>query len=326
MKFVFIVNSKAGKGTAAADFIPKLEQYKKNHPQVDMEIYPTKFAGDAKQYATKLGYSGEDVAIIACGGDGTLFEVLNGAYKYPNAKIGIVPLGSGNDFARLLAHDREKLVDIDAQINGTVTQFDLIKAGNQVAINQCSMGFDAEVCANQANTKKLPGVNGEFAYTVSVFYCLLKKFNSNFKVYVDDELVYDGKTIFALCANSRWYGGGFTGAPMAVPDDGLLDCVMVKKGFGRIKLAGRVNEYKKGEHLSWRETIYMRGKKMRIVSSKPASVNVDGECETVNESTFEIIEKGCNFIIPTTSDYFERRESGDLQDTYTGVIKTDYEK
>lgn len=310
MKYVFIINTKSGKGKNAEEFIPKLESYKAAHPELDIEIYPTRFAGDAKQYSTKLGYSGEEVSIFACGGDGTLFEVINGAYKYPNVRIGIIPLGSGNDFARILG-EREKLCDISSQINGTVTKFDLIKAGNQVAINQCSMGFDAEVCANQANTKKLPGVNGEFAYTVSLFYCLLKKFNSDFKVYVDDKLVYEGKTIFALCANSRWYGGGYMGAPKAVPDDGMLDCIMVKKEFGRIKLASLVNEYKRGEHLKWKETIYLNGKKMRIVSAKPASVNVDGECETVTESTFEILEKACNFIIPTTSDYLKRKENGE---------------
>lgn len=320
MKYVFIINSTAGKGKAAEEFIPKLEAYKSAHPELDIEIYPTKFAGDAKQYSGKLGYSGEDVSIFACGGDGTLFEVINGAYKYPNARIGIIPLGSGNDFARIFG-DREHLTDIDSQVNGTAVKFDLIKAGNQVAINQCSMGFDAEVCANQASSKKLPGVNGEFAYTVSLFYCLLKKFNSDFKVYVDDELIYEGKTIFALCANSRWYGGGYMGAPLALPDDGMLDCVMVKKGFGRIKLASLVNEYKRGEHLKWRETIYLRGKKMRIVSTSPASVNVDGECETVKESTFEILEKACNFIVPSNSDYLQRRESGDLRDEYKGMIK-----
>ncbi|MBE6827301.1 MAG: hypothetical protein E7514_01640 [Ruminococcaceae bacterium] len=311
MKYVFIVNSNAGKGKAAQEFIPKLESYIAAHKELDAEMYLTKFASDAIQYSDKLGASGEEVSIFACGGDGTLYEVLNGAYKYPNVSIGVIPLGSGNDFIRIIG-DKEKLQDIDAQVGGTVTEFDLIKAGDKVAINQCSMGFDAEVCANQASSKKLPFVNGEFAYTVSLFYCLLKKFNSYFKVYVDDELVYEGKTIFALCANSRWYGGGYMGAPKAVPDDGLLDCVIVKKGFGRVKLAMRVGEYKRGEHLSWAETVYMNGKKMRIVSTQPASVNVDGECETVTESTFEIIEKGCKFIIPSTSDYFERKKNGKL--------------
>ncbi len=307
MKYIFIVNSVSGKGKTAKEFIPKVEKYLSEHPEIDGELYLTKFGGDAMKYTEERAKEGKDITFFACGGDGTLYEVVNGAYKYKNANIGVIPLGSGNDFARILG-DREKLTDIDAQINGKVTQFDLIKAGDKVAINQCSMGFDAEVCANQAISKKLPFLNGEAAYTFSLFYCLLRKLNSDFQVYVDDKLVYDGKVIFSLCANSKWYGGGYMGAPKAIPDDGYLDCVMVKKEFGRIKLATLVNEYKRGEHLSWKETIYLRGKKMRIVSKAPAAVNVDGECEIVNESTFEIIEKGANIVIPTTSDYFFKRE------------------
>lgn len=307
MKYIFIVNSVSGKGKTAKEFIPKVEKYLSEHPEIDGELYLTKFGGDAMKYTEERAKTGEDITFFACGGDGTLYEVVNGAYKYKNSNIGVIPLGSGNDFARILG-DREKLTDIDAQINGKVTQFDLIKAGDKVAINQCSMGFDAEVCANQAISKKLPFLNGEAAYTFSLFYCILRKLNSDFQVYVDDKLVYDGKVIFSLCANSKWYGGGYMGAPKAIPDDGYLDCVMVKKEFGRIKLATLVNEYKRGEHLSWKETIYLRGKKMRIVSKAPAAVNVDGECELVNESTFEIIEKGANIVIPTTSDYFFKKE------------------
>ena len=215
--------------------------------------------------------------------------------------------GSVNRYSGKVETQKTQKISLDS--SKTIKEI-YVKAGDKVAINQCSMGFDAEVCANQASAKKLPLVNGEAAYTISLFYCLLRKLNSDFQVYVDDKLVYDGRVIFSLCANSKWYGGGYKGAPKAVPDDGHLDCVIVKKGFGRIKLATLVNEYKRGEHLSWPETIYMSGKKMRIVSKTPAAVNVDGECETVKESTFEIIEKGANFVIPTTSDYFFKKEHG----------------
>ena len=188
MKYIFIVNSVSGKGKTAKEFIPKVEKYLSEHPEIDGELYLTKFGGDAMQYTEQRAKTGEEITFFACGGDGTLYEVVNGAYKYKNANIGVIPLGSGNDFVRILG-DRDKLTDIDAQINGTVTQFDLIKAGDKVAINQCSMGFDAEVCANQASAKKLPLVNGEAAYTISLFYCLLRKLNSDFQVYVDDTRV-----------------------------------------------------------------------------------------------------------------------------------------
>ena len=172
-----------------------------------------------------------------------------------------------------------------------------------MAINQCSMGLDAEVCAKQAYFKKLPGVGGEFAYTMSLFYCLFRRLNSEFKIIVDDEKTVEGKMLFALCANSRWYGGGYKGAPKAVPDDGLLDFILVRKTVGRLKLAGLVGKYKRGEHLTWDFTDFVRGKKLQIFSKNPAAVNVDGECEYVTESTFQILPAALDVIMPDTESY-----------------------
>lgn len=180
MKHIFIVNPTSGKGGTVKKFIPTLEQYIKDHPELDAEIYVTEFSGDGMRYVKQRAKTGENIRFYACGGDGTLYEVINGSYKYPNTEFAVIPLGSGNDFIRILG-DKKDLVDIDAQVNGTVTKFDLIKAGDRVAINQCSMGLDAEICAKQADMKKIPGVNGEAAYTVSLFYCLAKRLNSYFK-------------------------------------------------------------------------------------------------------------------------------------------------
>lgn len=311
MKHIFIVNAAAGKGKAAGKFIPQIEKYLSEHKDIDGEVYLTKFAGDGMQYVKKCSETGEKIRFYACGGDGTLYEVINGSYLYPNTEFAVIPLGSGNDFVRILG-DKEKLIDIDSQVNGAVTEFDLIKSGDRVAISQCSMGLDAEICAKQASTKKIPGINGEFAYTVSLFYCLMRRLNSEFRVTVDDDKVYEGTMLFSLCANSRWYGGGYMGAPKALPDDGLLDCIIVRKTVGRLKLASLVGQYKRGEHLGWSFTEFVRGKKMVIESKNPAAVNVDGECEYVTRAQFEILEKAARVVIPTSSDYLERRKNGTL--------------
>lgn len=303
MKHIFIVNPAAGKGSAAKRIIPEIESYFSAHSDLSWEIYQTKEALDGKAYVESVAKTGEPVRFYACGGDGTLYEVVNGAYKYPNAAVGIIPLGSGNDFARVFGGS-EKLFDIDAQVNGETMPFDLIDAGGHVAINQCSMGLDAEVCAKQAYFKKLPGVGGEFAYTMSLFYCLLRRLNSEFKIIIDDKETYEGTMLFSLCASGRWYGGGYKGAPKAVPNDGLLDFIIVRKTVGRLKLAGLVGKYKRGEHLSWDFTTFVRGKKMQILSKNPAAVNVDGECDYVTESTFRLLEGALPLIVPDKAAYF----------------------
>lgn len=302
MKHIFIVNPAAGKGQAATRIIPQIEAYFQAHPEIPFEIYVTKAKGDGRAYAESAAKTGEPIRFYACGGDGTLYEVVNGAYKYPNVSVGILPLGSGNDFARIFGGS-DKLLDIGAQVHAGTRKFDLIDAGAHVAINQSSMGLDAEVCAKQAYFKKLPGVGGEFAYTMSLFYCLFRRLNSEFKIIVDDEKVVEGKMLFALCANSRWYGGGYKGAPKAVPDDGKLDFILVRKTVGRLKLAGLVGKYKRGEHLSWDFTEFVRGKKLQILSKNPAAVNVDGECEYVTESTFRILPAALDVIMPDEQSY-----------------------
>lgn len=302
MKHIFIVNPAAGKGKAAGRIVPEIESYFAAHKDLDGEIYYTKAQGDAIRYVEEIAKCGEPVRFYACGGDGTLYEVVNGAYRYPNTAVGIIPLGSGNDFARIFGGS-ERLFDIGAQINAETQKFDLISAGKHVAINQSSMGLDAEICAKQAYFKKIPGVGGEFAYTLSLFYCLMHRLNSEFKIILDDKEVIEGKMLFALCANSRWYGGGYKGAPKAVPNDGLLDFIIVRKTVGRLKLAGLVGQYKRGEHLSWDFTTFLRGKKMQIISKAPAAVNVDGECEYVTECTFRLLENAIDIIMPDAAAY-----------------------
>ena len=97
-------------------------------------------------------------------------------------------------------------------------------------------------------------------------------------------------------------------APLALPDDGLLDFVVVESKVSRPKLVTLLNKYKRGEHLDWDITEFKRGKKLVIHSEKPAAVNVDGETKYVTDATFEIIEKGITYVVPAKSKFLADRE------------------
>ena len=305
MKHIFIINPTAGKGKAAKKIIPVINSYCKTH-KLDAQLYVTKFSGDGMKYVEEIAKRGEPVRFYSCGGDGTLYEVVNGAYKYPNAEVACLPLGSGNDFARLFGK-RENLTNLDSQVNGSVHKLDLIKCGDKVAVNQCSMGIDAEVCAKQAYFKKIPLITGEAAYTASLLYCLGKRLNSEFKVTVDDDRVIEGTMLFALCGNSRWYGGGYMGAPKAIPDDGLLDFIIVRKTVGRLKLAGLINAYKRGEHLDWDFTTFLRGKKMHIEST------------TLDTTVRKVIIENLPFLLSDTVGFI-RKLPTDLVDSFKSTL------
>lgn len=305
MKHVFVVNPAAGKGRAAQVIVPKIEDYfSKNN--LDYLIHLTSAPGEGIEFVKKTAAeSNEPMRFYACGGDGTLFEIVNGAYGFPHVEVAIIPLGSGNDFIRLFG-SKELFMDMDGLVNGVVRTLDLIRCGDLIAINQCSMGFDAEVNANQATFKKLPLLNGESAYVVSMLYCFFKKLNNVFTITIDDGEPFTQNTLFCVAGNSRWYGGGFKAAPLALPDDGLLDFIIVKKSMGRLKLLTLVNKYKQGLHLDWEMTRFVRGKKIRIQSDTPAAINCDGEKLMSREFVFEIIEKGIKLVIPKNSPYLKK--------------------
>lgn len=306
MKHIFVINPAAGQGKSL-DFIKaKIETVAKKY-ELDYEVYITEKKGDGIEYVEERAKSGEELRFYACGGDGTLYDVVNGAYGYKNVQVAVVPLGSGNDFIRLFGTQEEFLV-LEDQIEGVPVEFDLIKCGNEIAINQCSMGMDAEVCAMQGKIKKFPLVTGEGAYYIGCLYAIMRKFHNKFTITIDDNEVISKDCLFCFCGNSRWYGGGFMAAPHAQPDDGLLDFVIVEANISRAKLVTLLNKYKRGEHLDWDITTFKRGKKLTIHSDSPAAVNVDGECKFITDTSFELIEKGMTFVVPRKSKFLVERE------------------
>lgn len=318
MKHLFIINPNAGKGKAFDVIMPKIKEAVAAR-NVDYKIYVSSSLQDTHDYCKNVCESGENVRFYACGGDGTIYDIVNAIYGYDNVEFAAIPLGSGNDFIRLFG-TKEQFIDVGAQIDGTAIKIDAIKCGNRIAVNQCSMGFDAEVCSKQSDFKKIPWLTGETAYTASLIYCLKSKTSNRFTVTIDDGEPITDNFVFAFCGNSRFYGGGYQAAPYAVPDDGLLDFSIVR-AMKISRLVTQIGNYKKGRHFKWPETTYVRGKKMTVHSDLPASVNVDGECDLVTDSTFEIIPSAFSFVIPTTSSYIEDRKSGIISDEIGVEVK-----
>ncbi len=318
MKHLFIINPNAGKGKAFDVIMPKIKEAVAAR-NIDYKIYVSSSLQDTHDYCKNVCESGENVRFYACGGDGTIYDIVNAIYGYDNVEFAAIPLGSGNDFIRLFG-TKEQFIDVGAQIDGTAIKIDAIKCGNRIAVNQCSMGFDAEVCSKQSDFKKIPWLTGETAYTASLIYCLKSKTSNRFTVTIDDGEPITDNFVFAFCGNSRFYGGGYQAAPYAVPDDGLLDFSIVR-AMKISRLVTQIGNYKKGRHFKWPETTYVRGKKMTVHSDLPASVNVDGECDLVTDSTFEIIPSAFSFVIPTTSSYIEDRKSGIISDEIGVEVK-----
>ncbi len=298
MKHVFIVNGTAGGGKAIMRLIPQIESYFAENGG-DYVIEPTACKGDATDIARRYASSGEAVRIYACGGDGTLHEVVNGVAGYKNAEVGVFPCGTGNDYVATFG-DRQDFMDVDGQIKGSSIEVDLICTDGMYSVNQCSMGFDAAVADNVVRFKKKPLINGSMAYILSVLYTLMGKMGNELTITVDDNEPITGHFLFAISAKGNYHGGGMKSAPEAKPDSRLLNFVIVRN-VTRRRLLTLLPKYIKGLHTAPKYSDIVAssfGKKMHIVAKKPLPVTLDGEIVITEEITSELVEKGMRFILP----------------------------
>ncbi|MDR1928177.1 MAG: hypothetical protein LBQ33_06015, partial [Oscillospiraceae bacterium] len=161
VRHIFVINPTAGKG----NWVARLKECIREETEkagVNAEIYAELGQKKMEEHVRQLAQSGQALRIYACGGDGTIFSVVNASYGCRNVQIAAIPFGSGNDFIRLFGA-KEELQEIARHIHGTPLWIDAIECAGEVAINQCSMGLDAEVCAKQISFKKIPWMSGEFA-------------------------------------------------------------------------------------------------------------------------------------------------------------------
>ncbi|MCQ2487625.1 MAG: hypothetical protein MJ129_06845 [Clostridia bacterium] len=322
MKHYFIVNPKSGKNVkfdVLNDYI--LPAVKKTG--VDYEIYETKCAGDGQRFVKETceALAGEPARFYAVGGDGTLYEVVNGAFGYENAEVTVVPKGSGNDWIRLFG-DQPMFLDVEGLINGTPIKVDAIKVthenGTEIALNQTSMGFDAEACIEQGRMKAVPGAIGHVTYLLAGLYCAITRTTFDFDVKIDGKPMDMSPYCFVAGCNSRWYGSGIKVAPFADPQDHLMDIVMYRRvtSWPVLFKVAMLNWQVKGDHWKRPYVEIIRGKTLEITDNRPIekkrAINVDGECQRVDGCKLELVDDGITFVIPQASTYLADRENGNL--------------
>lgn len=294
MRDVYIINPAAGKYDSTESLSNQINAVYNG----EAKILITSGEGDAMRLARAEAEIGDEVRIFACGGDGTCFEVLNGIAGYKNASIGVIPIGSANDFIKYFGFDSKKVfLDIKKQKKATLMPIDLIKAGDKYCMNQCCAGLDAQVADTMKKYKRLPLISGPMAYNLAVVRTFLGKIGINMKVITDDEVFEDTSCLFAVCANAKVYGGGYVSAPKAEIDDGLLDCVTIRT-VKKLQVPGLIPVYKKGNHEGLDVCRMGKCKKFQFVADREIPVSLDGEIIHTNSITCEIIEKAINFVLP----------------------------
>lgn len=301
MKHVFIVNPAAGKFDRTEGYRAMIDAAFRPRG-LTYELLVSKAPGDCRSLARQAAESGEEVRIYACGGDGTLNEVVNGVVGFDNAAVTHFPGGSGNDAIKVFSNPAA-FASIDRLLDADEARFDLIRCNDTYALNVLSIGFDARVGTDIARFKRLPLVTGKGAYILSILSNMLHGLSAQYTVTLGSgETISGQKTMICIC-NGRWYGGSFNPMPEAEPDDGILEVLVVDK-VNLLQVASVVGQYQKGHYADFPELIrHYRCTDLRIECKEPSVVNVDGEAIHTMDAKISLVPHAIRFFYPKGLTY-----------------------
>ncbi|KAA3613127.1 MAG: diacylglycerol kinase family lipid kinase [Calditrichaeota bacterium] len=295
MKLLLIYNPESG-GKRAAKILPEVKSYFEEK-KIYVEVLITEYSWhgiELVKNANLAKYEG----VIAAGGDGTLFETVNGYYQNSGANkppLGLLPIGTGNAFGKelgLTSYQWQKAIDIISE--NKPKKIDSVRLTTEGKtyhyLNIMGIGFVADVGVSVEKIKSL----GELSYLLGVLYQIA--FLKSFKMI----LIMDGKTvqrdgIFVEIANTRYTGSTFIMAPDAKIDDGYLDIILANKASrGRIiKLLPTIF---KGEHVLDEKVEVFKAKKIRIETDIPKVLIPDGELFGSTPIDVECLHKDVEFF------------------------------
>ena len=297
MQHYFIINPAAGQGNAA-NYIPKIKECFQDKSE-NYTIYTTRGISDVTGYVRQIAENTqEELRFYACGGDGTLSEVVHGAVGFDHVSVGVLPAGTGNDFIRSF-ENAHLFQDINAQINGESVAIDLIQVNQQYSINMLNIGFDCNAAFYAAQYKKK--IKGPLAYLAGVIREFCRKMGSDLTFLIDNEESLSGAYLLCTIANGSFCGGGFRSSPNACLSDGLMDIAIVKT-LPRLRFLSILPSYRTGKylgkHIQSGLVTYRQCKKLEIVSALPLNVCIDGEIFPFTSLKIKNLPKALRVIVP----------------------------
>ena len=297
MRLMVIFNPHAGHGRAKKIIEPLKKYLSEKHAEITWLF--TSYPGHAVEIATEAHLDHFD-GVIAAGGDGTLFEIINGLHQNKSGHrpvLGIVPTGTGNAFARELGlspDDWQKAADIISAGKTRMVDLGRFITGDETRyfINIIGCGFVSDVSATAHKLK----IFGYFSYILGVFYRLifLKSIPMKLKT---DKTEMNLKGIFIEVSNSRYTGKSFLMAPDAEVDDGFLDITILNK-IGRFKLLKIFPTIFTGKHIHVPDVTSFKARYIEITTDKPYILTPDGELIGHTPVTIDVIKHGIKVFWP----------------------------
>jgi diacylglycerol kinase (ATP) len=295
MKARIIVNPNAGSYEAARQAIERASA------RDGCEVVETKERGDAMRLAKEAIALGFD-RVVAAGGDGTLHEIVNGVGANAPIGVGLLPLGTGNDFARgigipLNAPDEALRIALEAPLSGVDLLLCTTSRGDSLVVNVAAGGLNEAITREvDANLKK---AIGPVAYLFSAAKQVLDP--PVFGVRIEAEGRAFAGTIHAIAvANGARIGGGLPIAPSASPSDGRFNVYLLpERSRGEVAIAGL--ELLLGAHEESRDVIWFATDSMTFEVDPPMRVHLDGEGAESDRFAFKALHRAMRFAAPTVA-------------------------
>ena len=304
MKYCFIVNPLAGKGKMVEGVLSDISAACEG-AGVDHSVLVSRNIEETRDFIRENAAAVDgELSFIACGGDGTLCQTILLVMELPaeqreNISVGVVPMGTGNDFVSNFT-DKERFFNIDAQINGSAYEIDLVKCNDLYSVNMVNVGFDSHVVCKKERLSKKKWLPRKLAYIAGLVITLVRKPGLKVDFSRDGDKPEKRDLLLTTLANGAFCGGGFNSNPKASLTDGKIDCITVKN-VSRLKFLSLVGKYKSGTHLSGKyDSIidHFKCRKADLVFSEETPVSVDGELVYTKELHLSVDEKAIKIRLP----------------------------
>jgi YegS/Rv2252/BmrU family lipid kinase len=251
------------------------------------------------------------------GGDGTIHDIVNGIagfaednkVKLSEFTLAVIPLGSGNDWARTFGISKNIKSALRLLKDGRVARQDMVKASllnasgaevrSRYMVNIAGIGLDARVC-EIVNHKKKQGYRGKKLYVSALFYCIKHRVPVAAKVMCDGQTIFDGKYLSMALGTGKYSGGGMRQTPLAVPDDGLIDVTIIPD-IPMSVIARKVITLFTGTFHTVKQLTLARGSEVVVLPSGQAAkepLEVDGEVVGRVPAKFKVLENQLNVMVP----------------------------
>lgn len=286
-----IINPKAGKGKSLKALRAAEEIFRaRNIPYAVFYTDKPKGAVDLARRAFESGATD----IIAVGGDGTLSEVLNGLPDPSAVNIGLIPCGTGNDFAASAKIPLKPAAAAELILSGSPRPTDYLQTDAGIrGINIIGTGIDVDVLKRCRASKLL---RGKLQYVFSLVVSVIKFEFYRFTCRIDGR-EDKREALIACVGNGRQFGGGIPMCPEAKIDDGLMDCVIA----GRMKksaIPAAFVSLLRGNILKKKFTVLERSARVEVEPEKPMTVQVDGELYEDLPFRVTLVPGGMRFYRP----------------------------